>query len=55
MTPAGTTIGRALSNDPLFSISITPVPEPETYGMIAAIGLLGAAMWRRRQKKILEA
>jgi hypothetical protein len=32
------------------SISATPVPEPEEYAAVAAAGLIGWAVWRRRQR-----
>ncbi|ACB77053.1 spondin domain-containing protein [Opitutus terrae] len=51
-TPAGTTIGRALTDAPLFRISITPVPEPSTYGAIAAAALLGLVWWRRTRRNV---
>ncbi|MEO6567607.1 MAG: PEP-CTERM sorting domain-containing protein [Opitutaceae bacterium] len=28
---------------------ITAVPEPSTYGILGAVGLIGAALWRRRR------
>lgn len=30
---------------------LTPVPEPETYAAAAALGLVGFAIWRRRQAR----
>lgn len=33
------------------SFQFTPVPEPETYAMIAGLGLVGFGLWRRRQVK----
>jgi hypothetical protein len=32
------------------SFSFTPVPEPATYAVMAGAGLLGFAVWRRRQQ-----
>lgn len=32
------------------SITATPVPEPEEYAALAAAGLVGWAVWRRRQR-----
>lgn len=53
-TPAGTVIGRALTDDPLFRVTITPVPEPGTYGAIAAAALLGVIVWRKRRRALPE-
>jgi PEP-CTERM motif/Spondin_N len=50
-TPAGTVIGRALGEDAFLRISVAPVPEPSTYGMIGALGLVGLAVVRRRTRK----
>jgi hypothetical protein len=37
---------------PSISMSVTPIPEPETYAMLlAGLGLLGFAARRRRQKE----
>lgn len=33
----------------LVNFEFTPVPEPETYAMIAGLGLVGFGLWRRRQ------
>lgn len=49
MTPAGTTIGQGLSTAPLLRISVTPVPEPGTYGLAAALALATVVLWRRRR------
>jgi len=32
-------------------IGETPVPEPSTYGLMGAVGLLGIAAWRRKKAK----
>jgi hypothetical protein len=31
------------------NFDFTPVPEPETYAMIAGLGLVGFGLWRKRQ------
>jgi hypothetical protein len=33
----------------LVNFDFTPVPEPETYAMIAGVGLVAFGLWRRRQ------
>jgi hypothetical protein len=33
------------------SFGFTPVPEPETYAMVAGLGLIGFGLWRRRQSR----
>jgi hypothetical protein len=33
------------------SFAFTPVPEPETYAMVAGLGLVGFGLWRRLQAK----
>lgn len=33
------------------NFSYTPVPEPETYAMVAGAALVGFGLWRRRQAK----
>lgn len=33
----------------LVNFEFTPVPEPETYAMIAGVGLVAFGLWRRRQ------
>jgi hypothetical protein len=52
----GDAVGGPL-NDPsiagrrfkLANFEFTPVPEPETYAMIAGLGLVGFGLWRKRQ------
>lgn len=54
----GDVLGGVLGGVPLFATSynlklvnfdFTPVPEPETYAMIAGVGLVAFGLWRRRQ------
>lgn len=33
---------------PVLTGTFTPVPEPETYAAVAALGLVGFGLWRRR-------
>lgn len=48
-TPAGTTIGEALTADPLISIRIQSVPDVDSYGWLAMVGVLAFAEWKRRR------
>ncbi len=56
-TPAlGDAVGGTLASPSIsvrrFKIAnfeFTPVPEPETYAMIAGLGLVGFGLWRKRQ------
>jgi len=56
-TPAlGDAVGGSLASPSIdvrrFKIAnfeFTPVPEPETYAMIAGLGLVGFGLWRKRQ------
>jgi hypothetical protein len=50
-TPAGTTIGQALTAAPLFRVSVAPVPEPSTYGLMGAAALLAFAVAKRWKAK----
>jgi hypothetical protein len=43
------------SNDPVTGNFFTPIPEPSTYGLIAAGALLGAIALRRRVQKRVQA
>jgi hypothetical protein len=52
----GDAVGGALATPSIqlrrFKIAnfeFTPVPEPETYAMIAGLGLVGFGLWRKRQ------
>jgi hypothetical protein len=37
-----------------FGLSFTPVPEPEDYGLITAIALLGWVGWRGRRRSTVD-
>jgi hypothetical protein len=47
----GATLGEALNPHPLFRISIEPVPEPSTYGLIGCGVLLALVGYRARQQR----
>ena len=34
------------------NFSVSAIPEPSTYAAIAGAGVLGLALWRRRQTRI---
>jgi len=36
------------ASGPVLTGTFTPVPEPETYAAVAALGLVGFGLWRRR-------
>jgi len=42
--------GETLVGQGTFSanVVVSPVPEPETYAAVAALGLVGFGLWRRR-------
>lgn len=42
------TITLSDANGPVLTGTFTPVPEPETYAAVAALGLVGFGLWRRR-------
>lgn len=42
------TIVLSDANGPVLTGTFTPVPEPETYAAVAALGLVGFGLWRRR-------
>jgi PEP-CTERM motif len=46
---SGSMLGLGPATITLGQITASPVPEPETYAMIAGIGLVGFGLWRRRQ------
>jgi hypothetical protein len=53
MTPVNTTLGQALTAEPLLRISVASaaVPEPGTYGLMAAAGLMGLVIIRRIRRQ----
>lgn len=42
------TIVLSDASGPVLTGTFTPVPEPETYAAVAALGLVGFGLWRRR-------
>jgi probable HAF family extracellular repeat protein len=48
----GTTTGGSVHAFLLNPITLTPVPEPVTWGLLAAMPLLGLAGWRLRRRRI---
>jgi hypothetical protein len=52
-TAAGTILGQTITGDPFVRISIEPVPEPSTYGLMAAGVLLGLVGYRARRARRL--
>jgi hypothetical protein len=48
---AGLTTGRALGNDGFLRISVAAVPEPGTYGILAALFLGGLALLQRARSR----
>ncbi len=48
-TLAGPLIYSTTYRFKLVNFDFTPVPEPETYAMIAGVGLVAFGLWRRRQ------
>jgi uncharacterized protein len=47
---SGADVGGSGNRDEfaLDNIALTPVPEPHEYGLVAGLGLVGFALWRRR-------
>ncbi len=50
LTPGSVGDWLVRSNDPVTGIYASPIPEPSTYGLIAASVLAGAMLYRRRQR-----
>ena len=50
LNPGGTLVQDLVGWDPT-TVAITPVPEPSTYGIAAALGLAGVAALRRRRSR----
>jgi probable HAF family extracellular repeat protein len=48
----GTTTGGAVHAFLLTPLALTPVPEPTTWGIIAATPLLGMTLWRVRRNRL---